>query len=67
LSSVKSVQDAGSTGIKSLSSLPTVSSKFTIQTKTSSTSQWDSNILEKLRVLLTSSTKSLGDIFNEFD
>jgi Ca2+-binding EF-hand superfamily protein len=56
-----------STGIKSVNSLPTVSSKFTITTKTTSSSQWENNIIEKLRVLLTSSPKSLQDIFNEFD
>lgn len=56
-----------STGIKSVNSLPTVSSNFTITTKTTSSSQWENNIIEKLRVLLTSSPKSLQDIFNEFD
>lgn len=56
-----------STGIKSVNSLPTVSSKITITTKTTSSSQWENNIIEKLRVLLTSSPKSLQDIFNEFD
>jgi len=45
----------------------TAASRFTIQTKTSSSSQWNSNIIEKLRVLIQSSTKSLDQIFAEFD
>lgn len=68
LSSVKTVSDAcNTTGVKSISSLPTQSTKFTIQTKTSSSSKWDNNIVEKLRVLVSSSPKSLHDIFYEFD
>jgi protein phosphatase len=67
LSAVKVPSDMGSTGIKSVSSLPSTSTKFTITTKTSSSSQWENNILEKMRVLLTSTPKSLHEIFNDFD
>jgi hypothetical protein len=54
----------GSSSVKSLSgpstsmagssatSMGTAASRFTIQTKTSSSSQWNSNIIEKLRVLI---------------
>jgi len=68
LSSVKTVSEACNTsGVKTISSLPTQSTKFTIQTKTSSSSKWDNNIIEKLRVLVTSSTRSIHDVFAEFD
>lgn len=42
-------------------------SRATIQTKTSSQLQWESDILEKLRNIVNASTKSLEDIFKEFD
>lgn len=71
LSAVKVMSDlTNASTLKSVSSgltNKTASSKFTIQTRTSSSTQWESNILEKLRVLLTSSPKSLQDIFNELD
>ena len=41
--------------------------RTTIKTVTSSSSQWESNVLERLRVLIAASTKSLQEIFNEFD
>lgn len=44
-----------------------LNSRATIQTKTSSSSQWETNVLEKLRKILQSSTKSLNQIFREFD
>ena len=34
---------------------------------TSSSSQWDTDVLERLRVMVAASTKSIQEIFNEFD
>lgn len=34
---------------------------------TSSSSQWESNVLERLRIIIATSTKSLKEIFDEFD
>lgn len=42
-------------------------SRATIQTKTSSQLQWETDILEKLRNIVNASTKTLEDIFKEFD
>ena len=42
-------------------------SRTTIQTATASSSQWDNNVIERLRVIIATSTKSLREIFNEFD
>lgn len=42
-------------------------SKTTIQTTTASSSQWENNVIERLRVIIAASTKSLQEIFNEFD
>ena len=41
--------------------------RTTIKTVTASSSQWESNVLERLRVMIAASTKSLQEIFNEFD
>lgn len=43
------------------------SSRTTIQTRTSSQLSWEHDIIEKLRNLVNASTKSLEDIFKEFD
>ena len=42
-------------------------SKTTIQTVTSSSSKWDTDIMERLRVLIATSTKTVKQIFDEFD
>lgn len=42
-------------------------SKTTIQTVTSSSSQWENNVIERLRVIIATSTKTIKEIFNEFD
>ena len=42
-------------------------SKTTIQTTTASSSQWDNNVIERLRVIIATSSKSLQEIFAEFD
>lgn len=41
--------------------------KTTIQTVTSSSSQWDNNVIERLRVIINTSSKSLQEIFADFD
>ena len=42
-------------------------SRTTIQTATASSAQWEANILERLRVIIQTSPKSLQDIFNDMD
>lgn len=34
---------------------------------TSSSSQWENNVIERLRVIIATSTKSIKEIFDEFD
>jgi len=55
-------QTASSVGSKN-----TIQSRATIQTTTSSSSQWRTNVMERLRVLIQTSPKSLDEIFHEFD
>ena len=67
-STVKSVSDGGSrASLKSASSASTKGTRATIQTKTSSSSQWENNVMEKLRCIIKTSRKSLDQIFREFD
>lgn len=41
--------------------------RATIQTASSSSSQWDNNMLERLRIIIQTSPKTIQQIFNEFD
>ena len=34
---------------------------------TSSSSQWDNNVIERMRVIIATSSKSVQEIFDEFD
>jgi len=65
-SSVGTLSSLGQTNSTSLRST-NQKSKTTIQTITSSSSQWDTNVIERLRVIIAASAKSLQEIFNEFD
>ena len=42
-------------------------SKTTIQTTTASSSQWETNVIERLRVIVATSSKTLQQIFADFD
>ena len=65
-SSVGTVSSLGQSHTTSMRST-NQKSRTTIQTKTSSSNQWDNNVIERLRVIIATSTKSLREIFNEFD
>ena len=41
--------------------------KTTIKTVTASSSQWEDNVIERMRVIIATSTKSVREIFEEFD
>lgn len=40
---------------------------MTLKTESSSSQQWQTNIVEKIRQIVKASTKSLKEIFDEFD
>lgn len=65
-SSVGTLNSLGQSNAVSLKA-STQKSRTTIKTVTSSSSQWDNNVLERLRVIIAASTKSIEQIFNEFD
>ena len=65
-SSVGSLSSLGQTNSTSMRST-SQKLKTTIQTVTSSSSQWDSNVIERLRVIIATSPKSLEEIFADFD
>lgn len=70
-SSVKSCRP--STGVarsqtaSSIGSKNTIQTRATIQTTTSSSSQWRKDVMERLRVIIQTSPKSLDEIFKDFD
>jgi len=70
-SSVKSVSEFGTSSSSRAASAATGkasrTTRTTIQTSNSSSSQWESNVIEKLRSIVKTSTKSLDQIFEEFD
>jgi hypothetical protein len=41
--------------------------RTTITTSTSASDQWESNVIEKMRGIMKTSSRPLQDIFNEFD
>jgi Ca2+-binding EF-hand superfamily protein len=41
--------------------------RTTITTSTSASDQWESNVIEKMRGIMNTSSRPLQDIFNEFD
>ena len=61
--SLSSLGQSTSTSLRSTNQ----KSKTTIQTATSSSSQWENNIIERLRVIIAASNKTLPEIFAEFD
>mmetsp|Transcript_34388 Transcript_34388/g.45272 ORF Transcript_34388/g.45272 Transcript_34388/m.45272 type:complete len:90 (-) Transcript_34388:1106-1375(-) len=61
-SSVGTLNSLGQSNTISLKG-STQKSRTTIKTVTSSSSKWDSNVLERLRVIIAASTKSLEEIF----
>lgn len=65
-STVKTMNEYNSTRLMS-GSRSSKTNRTTIQSRTSSSVQWQENILEKLRSIVKSSTKSLEQIFKEFD
>jgi len=65
-SSVGTLQSLGQSNSTSMKST-NQKSKTTIQTVTSSSSQWDNNVIERMRVIIATSSKSVQEIFNEFD
>ena len=65
-SSVGTLESLGQTNSTSLKST-SQKSKTTIQTVTSSSSQWENNVIERMRVIIATSSKSVQEIFDEFD
>lgn len=65
-SSVGTLGSLGQTNSTSLRST-NQKAKTTIQTVTASSSQWEDDVIERLRVVVATSTKSLREIFDEFD
>ena len=65
-SSVGTLGSLGQTNSTSLRST-NQKAKTTIQTVTASSSQWEDDVIERLRVVIATSTKSLREIFDEFD
>ena len=60
------IKYTGTSTVRNLKSAP-VGARTTIMTQSSSSSQWESDIFEKLRQIIRSSSKSFEDIFKEFD
>jgi hypothetical protein len=56
----------GTSTVRNLKSAPP-GARTTIQTQSSSSSQWNTDIFEKVRQIIRSSSKSFEDIFREFD
>lgn len=65
-SSVGKVSQLGQSNSNSLRST-SQKLKTTIQTKTASSAQWENNVIERLRVIIAASSKTLREIFDDFD
>jgi hypothetical protein len=65
-SNFESMKYSGSSSMRNIkSALP--GARVTIVSQSSSSSQWDQDIFEKVRQIIRTSSKSFEDIFKEFD
>ena len=60
------IRYTGHSTVRNLKSAPP-GARTTIQTQSSSSTQWETDIFEKLRQIIRTSSKSFEEIFKEFD